>query len=176
MRRIGRIRKAVGVPRIGRMISLELLAKRKGGRCEGLGVRVRVKIISRKGLSVETSSLLNTGFESESPEVLVPVRVAEALGLWPELPNGAAIRAYETAGGIVRMPTIEGGAELQAIAGEKVTRPIRCSLVISELEREVLLSDRAIEGLGIVIESPGTGLWRFKDDPELQRSAEPQYW
>jgi len=44
------------------------------------------------------------------------------------------------------------------------------------VEREVLLSDRAIEALGIVIESPGRGIWRFKDERELHESVEPQYW
>jgi hypothetical protein len=177
MGRIGKIRRLGMVPRIGKLISLELLARRKErGRCEGVGVRVRVRISSKMGSAVEAASLLNTGFESESPEVLVPVRVAEALGFWPKLPEGAVIRAYETAGGVVRMPTVEEGIEVQVVASDRITSPIKCLLVISEEEREVLLSDKAIEEFGIVIEGPGSGIWRFKDEPVLRESVAPQYW
>lgn len=142
-----------------------------------MGVRVKVRLTSPgTGSAIEANALLNTGFESESPEVLIPIRAAEALGLWPKLPDGAVIRAYETAGGTVRMSTVEEGVEVQVIAGERVTHLVKCLLVISEVEREVLLSDRAIEGLEIVIESPGRGIWRFKDEPEPRESVEPQYW
>lgn len=144
-----------------------------------MGVRVRVKLTSKTGSSIEANSLLNTGFETEGPEILIPIRIAEALDLWPELPDGTAVRAYETAGGTVRMATIEEGVKIQVIAGEGrpgSREPLVCSATISEVEREVLLSDRAIEELGIVIESSGRGLWRFKDEAELQESVEPQYW
>lgn len=145
-----------------------------------MGVRVKVRLTSKKEKSVEANSLLNTGFESEEPEVLLPVRVAEILGLWPKLPDGSVVRAYETAGGTVRMPTVDKGIRIQVIAeeGERATssKPLICSATISEVEREVLLSDRAIEELGIVIESPGKGFWRFKDEAELRESVEPQYW
>lgn len=77
------------------------------------------------------------------------------------------------------MATIEEGVKIQVIESEgrpSSREPLVCSVTISEVEREVLLSDRAIEGLGIVIESPGRGLWRFKDEAELRESIEPQYW
>jgi len=34
------------------------------------------------------------------------------------------------------------------------------------------------EELGVVPERPGTGLWRFRDEPpdRLRRSTEPEYW
>jgi len=53
-----------------------------------LGVRVRVRLMARMGSSIEVNSLLNTGFETEGPQVLIPIRVAEALDFWPELPDG----------------------------------------------------------------------------------------
>jgi hypothetical protein len=50
-------------------------------------VRVRVKIKSLRGFkageTVETSSLLNTGYIGASPEIIIPVKLAENLGLWP---------------------------------------------------------------------------------------------
>lgn len=48
-------------------------------------VRVKVRIRSLKGLkinwTVETSSLLNTGYTGSSPEIIIPIRLAENLGL-----------------------------------------------------------------------------------------------
>ena len=98
-------------------------------------VRIRIKINSLKGKPpLEVSSLLNTGFGTEEPEVLVPVKVAEKLSLWPELPEGAMVKAYETAGGIARMYRISKAIEIQAATGDKISKPVKCSLVISEIE------------------------------------------
>ena len=50
-----------------------------------MGVRVRVRIKAligpSAGASVETSALANTGYEAESPEILLPRPLAEHLGL-----------------------------------------------------------------------------------------------
>jgi predicted aspartyl protease len=45
-----------------------------------MGVRVRVMIESSRS-SVETSALVNTGFETPNPQILLPVKAAEKLGL-----------------------------------------------------------------------------------------------
>jgi len=140
-------------------------------------VRIKIKINPLKGkLPFELSSLLNTGFGTEEPEVLVPVKVAEKLSFWPELPEGAVVKTYETAGGITRMYRASNAIEIQATAEGKISKPIKCHLVISEIENEVLLSDTTIEELNIIIESPAKGLWKFRDDVELRSSVEPQYW
>ena len=142
-----------------------------------MGVRVRLSISSSKvGSPLEVNSLLSTGFESEEPEMLVPVKVAETLGFWPDLPKGAVVKAYETAGGTVRMYHISEAVEIHVATEDRLSKTIKCHLVISELEREVLLGDRAIDELEIVIESPGKGLWRFKDEDKITASVEPQYW
>ncbi len=56
--------------------------------------------------------------------------------------------------------------------------PVNVRPVVSTLESEVLISDSLAEKLRIVIESPGKGLWRFKDErPGKTRTSEkPQYW
>jgi len=142
-----------------------------------MGVRVRLKISSSRVSSpLEANSLLNTGFESEEPEVMAPVRVAEALGFWPHLPKGAVVKAYETAGGVVRMHHIKEAVEMYVISEDRSSKTVKCALVISELEREVLLSDRAIDELEIVIESPSKGLWRFRGEDKIRAGVEPQYW
>ena len=49
---------------------------------------------------------------------------------------------------------------------------------MSGYEREVLLSDRTIEALGILILRPAEGLWRHASDSEgtIRRSARPEFW
>ena len=44
-----------------------------------LVVRVRMKLV-REGREVETSSLANSGYESETPQILIPIKVA--LRVW----------------------------------------------------------------------------------------------
>ena len=140
-------------------------------------VRVKIKLTPLKaGSSLEVNSLLNTGYGSEEPEVLMPVKVAERLTFWPKLPEGVMIKTYETPGGISRMHYLADAIEIQSITEDKISKPIKCALVISELEREVLLSDTAISKLSIVIEDPGSGLWRFKDEAKIRTSVESQYW
>ena len=140
-------------------------------------VRVKLRIASVKAkASFEVNSLLNTGFGTEEPEVVVPIEVAERLSFYPKLPQGAIVKAYETTGGIARMYYIADAVEIQAITEDKNSKVIKCALVISELEREVLLSDQTIDELEIVIESPGKGLWRFRDEVKVRNTAEPQYW
>ncbi|MEM0223122.1 MAG: hypothetical protein QXJ99_01830 [Thermofilum sp.] len=69
----------------------------------GLVVRVRVRLKAlkgRRGEVVESVAVANAGYESEGPEVVIPVRVAERLGLWPKLPEGTEVQAYEVAEGL----------------------------------------------------------------------------
>jgi len=44
-----------------------------------MGVRVKLRIRSKER-EMKTSALVNTGFESDLPEVLLPFRAAEAPG------------------------------------------------------------------------------------------------
>ena len=53
-----------------------------------MGVRVRIRIKSSRG-EAETPALVNTGFETEEPEILLPVKLAEKLGLYP--PNQGSV-------------------------------------------------------------------------------------
>jgi predicted aspartyl protease len=138
-----------------------------------MGVRVNLEILLLKNNSrFQAVGLLNTGFEGEKPEVLIPIRFAEKLRLWPKLPENVEVRSFETPGGLTRMYCLEDIAEV-SVEGKA---SIKCSLIISEAEHEVLLNDQAIEGLKIVIEEPGKGLWRFRDETENRQSLSPQYW
>ena len=48
--------------------------------------------------------------------------------------------------------------------------------VISHTEVEVLISDKLADELMIVIERPGEGIWRFRDENILRKSEKPEIW
>jgi len=143
-----------------------------------MAVRVKVEICSfDKDLSISSTALLNSGFESETPLVLIPARVAEYLGFLPNLPANAIAETYEAAGGsAVRVYSIEDAAKVRVVAEDRKTDFITCSIIISEGEREVILSDLLIDELGIIIEKSGVGLWRFDGESKIRSSLQPQHW
>ncbi len=136
-----------------------------------MGVRVRVRIESRGG-SLETAALVNTGFEAPTPQILLPVKAAERLGLWPP-PEGATLEVYDTAGGPTRVYRVENAVRVEVVGrGQKVL----ADAVVSQAEVEVLISDRLAEELMIAIERPGEGVWRFRDERIERRSEKPEIW
>ena len=142
-----------------------------------MGVRVKVRLTCLKtSKEVVTAALLNAGYETERPECIVPARLASELDVWPELPKGVRVKSYETAGGPIKMYNLPESVETCVITSEGAGTKCLCNLVISEIEREVLLSDATIEALNIVIESPLKGLWRFRGSSKLYQSEKPEYW
>ena len=143
-----------------------------------MGVRVRVLLRAligpSAGSSVETTALANTGYETEEPEVLLPRPLAEHLGIPMRAPE--ARRAYyETPLGLFSISFVERAVEVELLGlGARAV----AHAIISEHEREVLLSDKTIGALGIIILEPGEGLWRHKsDEPSKARpSARPEFW
>jgi len=135
-----------------------------------VGVRVRVEIEyrSRKASVV---GLLNTGYESDVPEIMVPVAVAEQLGVWPKLPEGTVVETYRTASGITTVYRVPG-ASVRLVMDEGLGNPVQSYIVICEHVDEILLSDQPISAMGIVIEDPARGLWRLRGESRARRSAE----
>ncbi|MDK6028177.1 hypothetical protein QPL79_02205 [Ignisphaera sp. 4213-co] len=63
-----------------------------------MSTAVRLKLRIRIGnKAIETIALLNSGFEAPTPQLLIPISIAKALGLWP--PEDAIEVTLETAGG-----------------------------------------------------------------------------
>jgi hypothetical protein len=63
-----------------------------------MAVRVRVQVSQParpRARAIETVAPANSGFESAAREVLLPVRVAERLGLWPP-PRGARMESFDS--------------------------------------------------------------------------------
>jgi len=140
-----------------------------------LAVRVKLRVKSLKaGKEVVTSALVNSGYEAETPQLLVPRRLALELGLWPP-PDEAVLVEVGTAGGPVRNYLVPRAAEVLVEAGDRAVGPVQCDVMISILEHEVLISDRLGGELGIVILDL-RGKWRFSDEDRVRETEPPQYW
>lgn len=139
-----------------------------------MAVRVKLKIVSRSGAGVVTSALVNSGFEAETPQLLLPRSLASALGLWPPPPEAQLIEVG-TAGGPVRNYFISRALRVYVETGDREVGPVECDAMISLLEYEVLISDMLGGELGIVILDL-RGKWRFTDEDRVRRTEPPQYW
>ena len=135
-------------------------------------MRVRIKA---RGGEVTTTALLNSGFESDEPDIVVPERLAERLGLWP--PREAVMERVETAGGPTSVYYIREAAEIK-LAGVEASEGKKVNVIVAPHVNEVLLSDYVIDELGITVVSFRRGLWRHVKDPAgLERASErPELW
>lgn len=138
-----------------------------------MAVRVKLRIRSSGG-EVVTSALVNSGFEAETPQLLIPRSLAAKLGLWPPPPEAYLVEVG-TAGGPVRNYMVPGAAEVYVEAGDRTVGPVRCDIMISSHEYEVLISDKLGGELGIVILDL-RGKWRFSDEDKIRETEPPQYW
>jgi len=135
-------------------------------------VKVRVRCGERE---LTTVALLNTGFESDEPEILLPLRAAERLGLWPP-PAGARTETYVSASGYMRVVRVPRAGTVAVLAEDRCSEEVPADFIISELTDEVLLNDRLIGRLRIVILDPGEGLWRFRDEDAVRGSERAERW
>jgi len=136
---------------------------------------VRIKL-NRNNKEIETNALANSGYESETPQILVPIKLAEELGLWPPTIN-LEESVFESAGGPLRVWIASKSIKVKVIADIETTW-VEADLVISPLADEVLLSDKMISELKIALEDPGRGYWRFTWEPKekIRKSEPPIYW
>ncbi len=142
-----------------------------------MAVRVKLKIKSKSGKEVFSSALVNSGFETEKPQLLIPIQLAKSINIWPPPPS-AILTELGTAGGPIRNYLIPDELEVSVITNDREVGPVVCDAIISHIEEEVLINDKLSDELNIMILKLGVGLWKFLDDPlELKRESElPKYW
>lgn len=127
---------------------------------------------------VDSSAKVNTGFTAPvAAELAIPERLAERLGLWPNLPPGAYACEVPAAGGPASAHVCPEACRVEVVTDDRVQGPVDVDVLILHQRRDVLISDALAEALLIVIVKPATGLWRFVDEPDrLRPSAPPQLW
>lgn len=129
-----------------------------------MAVRIRLRL--RKGdKALETVALVNSGYEADSPQLLLPSNLARKLGLWPPQPE--MIEAiFETAGGPLRVWIARKAIKVQAIAPDASSDEVETDAVVSVLADEPLISDKLAGALAIAVEDFAEGLWRFRWEPK----------
>lgn len=113
---------------------------------------------------------MNSGFESDEPEVIISKEVARNLRInlrRLSIEGLASIEEYKGAGGRRFKAHVlkYGFAKAWVIAEDRDVGPVDITLTIVAGEREILISDKATDCFRIIILKPGEGLWRFEDDP-----------
>jgi hypothetical protein len=73
-----------------------------------MAVRVRLRVERGDGV-LEVVGLVNSGYETDTPQLMIPVDLARILGLRPP-PMDAREVVFETAGGPVRVWVVESAA------------------------------------------------------------------
>ncbi|MGH7822257.1 MAG: hypothetical protein ACREQ9_21050 [Candidatus Binatia bacterium] len=142
-----------------------------------MAVRVRVRIVSLAGARekavVETVAVANSGYESDTPGALLPVRLASKLGLWPA-PAGARVDRFVSPIGASELMTIPGAVRF-SLAGVR-DGAVTSDAVIAERETEVVMNDALVEALELDLVAVRRGLYRVGAKGRLRRSAAPRHW
>jgi hypothetical protein len=81
-----------------------------------MGVRVRVSI-KYGDAALDLVALVNTGYETDVPEILIPDFVAEKIGIFPRLPDGTIVETYKTAAGLMKAYRVDGASTALLIEG-----------------------------------------------------------
>jgi hypothetical protein len=144
-------------------------------RVVGVRVKLRVRV---GGRVVEAIALANSGYETDEPQLLVPYTFLIRNSISLDELGRPRIVEFDTAGGPISMHVYPKACSVAVVEPDKTSREVVADLAVSPVEREVLMSDALIEELGIIILSPRSGLWRFKDDPldKVRRSYPPEYY
>ena len=141
-------------------------------------VRLKVKLQSTMG-EVVTVALANSGFEADEPEVVLPIKVAERLGMYPKLPVESQVEDYKAVGGVlVKTFLVRGFVKIEVLTDDRNIGPVDATAVITPGEDEVILSDKLMDALKVVLLKPGEGIWKFVDDEEgvARKSERPERW
>ena len=122
-------------------------------------VKVRVRV---KDKVVETKALVNSGFEADAPDIVIPTNIAKQLSLWPPQTNTTAI--LDTGGGEVVNPYYENCGILELVLDDRENIRIKVNIIVNPHVDEIALSDYVSSLLGIMLLDIKKGLWRLKDD------------
>lgn len=140
-----------------------------------MAVRVRLRI-KKSEREILTTALVNTGFESDEPQLIIPLRLAEALGLTS---GRASIEEFSVAGGgAVSGYRLEEPVEIELALEDRPPVAMRVPVTVLPRETEAIISDRLASELGIVVLDPWRGFWCLRDElgSKERPSAPAEEW
>ncbi|MEM2373294.1 MAG: hypothetical protein QXI11_02510 [Thermoproteota archaeon] len=131
--------------------------------------RVRTKL-TRGSESIESIALINSGFESDAPDIVIPLDLAKRFGLWP--PRSATATLIETGGGEVLSPYYISFGDLELVLEDRESKKVRVNIIVNPHVDEVVISDYVASELGVILLDLKKGEWRLRDDsPEKVRTS-----
>lgn len=140
-----------------------------------MAIRLRLRL-KRMNRSIDVVALVNSGYETLEPEILLPSLIAKELNLLPSIPPGSVIKEYVLAdGSITKLIRIPKALRVSVIEEDRLVGNVEVNAVISDKADEVLISDKLAGKLGIVALDFAEGLWCFKDElgRKIRRSYKP---
>ena len=88
-----------------------------------MAIRIKLKLRSKTSENtVEVSALINSGFETESPQLMIPTSLARHISLYPPPPTSNIIEVG-TAGGPSRVFLIREALEVWAVTDDRQVGP-----------------------------------------------------
>jgi len=135
-----------------------------------LPVRVRLRVRTRHGgKEAIVKALISTGFLADSPDMAMPIPLAQSLGLWP-MPSEVLKVSIETGGGVVEAYTVPQAITVQLVTEDRVSREVVANVLVNPYIDEVLVSDYLAEELQVQVLYPRRGLWKFVDEDRVRES------
>ena len=132
--------------------------------------RVKIRLI-RNNYSIDTIALVNSGFETNDPDIVIPINIAKRIGLWP--PKDSNTTLLDTGGGEISNPYYINCADLLLMLEDREPIKIRVNIIVNPHVDEVVISDYVASKLGIILLDFKKGDWRLRDDPQnlVRKSA-----
>jgi len=115
-----------------------------------LAVRLRIRIRVGEEI-IEEIALLSSGYESDTPQILIPLDIGEKLGLCPP-PKESREYIFETAGGPLRVWLVRNAGYVSIITTDIEPKEVLTDIVISPLADEILIGDVLAGELEIAVE------------------------
>lgn len=129
-----------------------------------VAVRVKLQLV-RDEKVVTTVALINSGYEADSPQLIIPIQLAKQLNLWPP-PSNSKELIFDTAGGPLRVWFIPRAAKAKVVTKDVESKEVTIDIAISPLADEALISDILAGELEIAVEDFAKGYWRFRWEPK----------
>jgi hypothetical protein len=139
-----------------------------------MAVRVRIRITSPGGVQLDTTAVLNGGFEVPDPHLLLPR--AAAARLFGDALTSAVLQEMTGAGGSVELLAMPDPVTARVLTPDREGPTARFRVLASKFDEEALVSDAGIDALSLRIESFVPGRWRFADETRTRDTEPPQEW
>ncbi|MEM2739706.1 MAG: hypothetical protein QXQ29_02775 [Candidatus Bathyarchaeia archaeon] len=122
---------------------------------------------------VDTIALLNSGYETLRPEILLPRRIVDELKLTLQ-PSASIVKEYMLPGeSTVQLTRIVGVVKVSVVEDDRIVGPIDADVAVSEGAEEPLIGDKLAGRLCISVLDFAEGIWCFRD--ELGRRERGSY-